>query len=1133
MLIRRNAAGAWLRASIAVLGLSMLAACGGGGGGDDELRLERVELTPANDSAPLGTTQQFTATAILSDASHRDVTELVSWSSSNAEVATIGNASPDQGLAETIGLGTTTITAAYEGQTVTTTLTVTAAAPVSVSVTPMNPTVAKGTTQQFVASATFTDDSVRPVTTEASWSSATPATATVGDGGASGAKGLARGVNVGGTQIRATYQGITGSAVLNVSAATISSIAVTPATASVAAGTTQQFVAVATLSDGSTQPVTAQASWTSSDTAHVTVSDAAASKGLAKGVSAGDATVTASLSGQSGSATLTVTAAVLRSLTVTPAAGSVAKGLSQQYTATGTYSDGSIQDLSSAVTWSSSTATVATISNASGSQGLAKTLGEGSTTIRAVDPATSVAAETGLTVTAATLARLEITPPNATLPVGVSRQFAVTGFYTDDTHTDLTQSSAWNTTGEATAAVSNTAGNRGVVLAKAVGTATIGAAFGGLSASSAVTVTPATLSVIQVTPSNQKLAAGFDRQYTATGIYTDNSRVDLTKTASWSTAAPANATVSNAEGSNGLVSGVAAGPTDVIAKLGEVSGSTPIIVTSETLRSIAVQPTAPTIALGTQQAFTATGTFTDDSTQDLTTQLDWNSSLATVATISNAAGSQGLATSVGEGETTIIASRSGPGGRAGSTTLTVNPKTVAKITVEPAKPTIAKGTTLDFTATATYTDGTTGAVTTRATWSSSDTGVATVTNGAPFGTGTYGVATGQNVGTATVSAAFGGQTGTAVLTVSAAALSSIAITPANTSVAKGVAVTYKATGTYTDSTTQDITKTVTWASTDDAIATVSNAEGSQGQAATSGTGTTSITAKQGDITGTTQLTVTAATLVSVAVTPATPSIPKGTNQQFTATGTYTDDSTVDLTATATWSSSSTAVATIGNAAGIHGLATSVAPGTTTISAVSGTGGAARTGTTTLTVTPAELQSIAVTPASANVVVGYVQQYVATGSYADGTSKDITEEVSWTSFTDSVATVSNTAGSRGQATGVSAGSTSIRATLGGKSASADIVVSVGTLTSIAVTPEDATVGAGRTLQFTATGRFSNGVSMNLTRQVTWASSFTPAATIDQQGLATAGSFLGARTTITATRGIGAGSVSGQTTLTRGF
>ena len=50
-----------------------------------------------------------------------------------------------------------------------------------------------------------------------------------------------------------------------------------------------------------------------------------------------------------------------------------------------------------------------------------------------------------------------------------------------------------------------------------------------------------------------------------------------------------------------------------------------------------------------------------------------------------------------------------------------------------------------------------------------------------------------------------------------------------------------------------------------------------------------------------------ASLVSIAVTPANPSIGKGATQQFTATGTYSDSSTQNLTSSVTWSSTNTAV----------------------------------------------------------------------------------------------------------------------------------------------------------------------------------------------------------------------------------
>jgi hypothetical protein len=87
------------------------------------------------------------------------------------------------------------------------------------------------------------------------------------------------------------------------------------------------------------------------------------------------------------------------------------------------------------------------------------------------------------------------------------------------------------------------------------------------------------------------------------------------------------------------------------------------------------------------------------------------------------------------------------------------------------------------------------------------------------------------------------------------------------------------------------------------------------------------------------------TLSSIAVTPANPSITVGVTQQFTATGTYSDSSTQNITSSVTWGSSSTGVATI-NA----GLATAMAEGLTTITATSGS----VSGNTVLTVSTIRL-----------------------------------------------------------------------------------------------------------------------------------------------------------------------------------
>ncbi|MDP2645520.1 MAG: Ig-like domain-containing protein, partial [Desulfobacterales bacterium] len=83
----------------------------------------------------------------------------------------------------------------------------------------------------------------------------------------------------------------------------------------------------------------------------------------------------------------------------------------------------------------------------------------------------------------------------------------------------------------------------------------------------------------------------------------------------------------------------------------------------------------------------------------------------------------------------------------------------------------------------------------------------------------------------------------------------------------------------------------------------------------------------------------------IVVTPVDPTIPIGLMQQFTATGTYSDGTTRDLTTSVTWSSSNTGTATVSNIPGSNGLATSVAAGSTTITATS----ESLSGSTTLTV----------------------------------------------------------------------------------------------------------------------------------------------------------------------------------------
>jgi plastocyanin len=111
--------------------------------------------------------------------------------------------------------------------------------------------------------------------------------------------------------------------------------------------------------------------------------------------------------------------------------------------------------------------------------------------------------------------------------------------------------------------------------------------------------------------------------------------------------------VHGSDNGNGTASGMA-------GKISVLGTATPV--------SIMVMPANPSIAPGTTEQFMAMGTLSDGTTQDLTSQVTWASTNAAVATVSNAAGSQGLATARASGNTTISASL---GGIVGSSVLTV------------------------------------------------------------------------------------------------------------------------------------------------------------------------------------------------------------------------------------------------------------------------------------------------------------------------------------------------------------------------------------------------------------------------------------------------------------------------------
>ena len=224
---------------------------------------------------------------------------------------------------------------------------------------------------------------------------------------------------------------------------------------------------------------------------------------------------------------------------------------------------------------------------------------------------------------------------------------------------------------------------------------------------------------------------------------------------------------------------------------------------------------------------------------------------------------------------------------------------------------------------------------------------------------------------------------------------------------------------------------MSWTSSDTTIVTIA----AGGLATTVATGTATIQASQGAVTGSTKFTVASAAVVSIAVAPANPgslstssssgvTIPQGVPVQFAATATLTDQSTQDVTSGATWNSTATNVASITPAGVVTGLMT----GQASIQASLGT----VQGSSNLTVDSAALVEVVVTPQNPSISdSGATQAFAAAGYFSDGSNVDVTTQVVWSSMNAQVASVngSGLATSVPLPNGQSAGFTSIQAVMG--------------------------------------------------------------------------------------------------------
>ena len=495
------------------------------------------------------------------------------------------------------------------------------------------------------------------------------------------------------------------------------------------------------------------------------------------------------------------------------------------------------------------------------------------------------------------------------------------------------------------------------------------------------------LGSVTISPATASIGVGKTQALTVTATFSDGSKAAVDTGIAWSSSDTATASVA----SSGVVTGVKVGTATITAAYSGKSATAAVTVTAPALASIAAAPTTVSLAGGLTKAIVVTGTYDDGSTATLTSSATFSSSAAAYATVSAA----GLITAVAPGTATITVTVSG---KTATVAVTVTPAALVSIAAAPSSVTLEITKTQALTVTGTYTDGTTPVLTTGVTFSSAPASVATVDPS--------GLITGVAAGSATVTATSGTSTSTVSVTVNPKTLLSISATPSPLSLPIGLSQTLTVKGLYSNGDNPVLTTGVTFA------VTASSPSGSATVGSTSGTvtgvaaGTATVTVSAGGKTTTVNVTVTAATVSSIAIDNTSPvALFVGGQATLTVTGTYSDASTHPFTtgvAFAVTAASPSGAATVGASSGV---VAAVAAGTATVTATHTASG--KTATVNVNIAAVTLTSITVVPNPITLpkTTGTVT-LALTGHYNDGSSGALANaSASFSSDASSVAAVS--------------------------------------------------------------------------------------------------------------------------------
>lgn len=873
------------------------------------------------------------------------------------------------------------------------------------------------------------------------------------------------------------------------------SVTTSEKTLSLESGTSHQLKAFLNMSDGSSNDVTMASTgttYTSSNPSVVTVSK----DGLItvnQNVQPDTVYIQVANSGKYAQVKVEISGGTLQSyLQVDPINLNLSSGQSKQLSVIANLADGTSKNVTadSEIKYTSTDEEIITV-NSSGLIQVSPNAQQG--TLKVKVNYNDIVSEVTVNITGPPVIKsISMTPREAELSFGETAQLSVRATMSDGTSKDITDGltgTVYTSSDEGKAVIDKNGLIQILDNAKS-GTVTIKAINNNFIAQSTFNINGIPeVTAIEVTPGVATLKQGDSQTLVVNAIYSNGTEENVTGKTTFKSGNSALAVV-DASGVITIPEDSTGGTVNIVATFeGKTSISVISIPSKPVLESLIFTPDKQTLKQGETKQLEVLASYSDGSIADVTSQVVYSSSDETLATVNE----EGLVTVKDEAKGGTVYIRGTFNGKGGAIALNIpTPPTVSTLTFTPGKHTLKNGESVEIKVMATYTDGTVEDVTSKASLKSSNTAQVTI----DANTGVVSVSEDSIGGTVYIRGSYGGKGGATTITIPAPPyVTSLTLTPSTEVVKPGDRLELKVIANYSDGSEKDVTFLSALKSTNTNLATVDSTSGLMEVPQQAPNGTVYIQGTYGGKGVSAKITVSKPYVTGISFTPNKATIKKGDPFSVKVEANYSDGSKEDVTSETTFSSSNPGVAIVDEHGNVTVPETSKG-GTVYIRGTYGGKG----GASTITVLgPPTVTSLIFTSSSNTLNRDENVQVSVEALFSDGTSKDVTNEVAFSSSNVNLATVDNT-GKVTITNNANSGTVYIRGSYEGKGGAATLVIPPQPyIVSLVFNPLTTTLSKGSTLPMKVTANYSNGEIEDITSKVTFTSSNNNIANVDDNGV----------------------------------